>query len=622
MLQKNKLLRALLAAGLTTGMVACGGGGSSSDSTSGGDGGGGGGGDPQTSSQPTNTGQFVDSPVGGLEYTRSSNNGETYLTNDNGEFKYADNDTVTFKVGQLTIGSTKGAAVISPKNLAQGTGATNVARVLQTLDEDGDATNGITISSEVRSKAAKAATPRNISETADLDSIANEITDLSSDTNAQLVSATDADAHLNETLASISGADVTSCADEGAQELSTSDFSDLSVGMISDSEIMIMQFSGSGSFSEFKTKDNEYTEKDIKREGNWTFNENSQELSLTFPKEGSDGDTTDTFEICAVESKVITESDEGASYLYRLNKQIKAERAAGTYFLQYPDETGAIITLNKDKTLTYFEGESPTSASVSFGTGMATIEWAGESNDEIYFLSGQPTRTAIYLDFAETAGTFERIGTAKATAPITLETPTTGDLKGKAFLYRSDEADEVVVTELNDGTYVSYFNDSYHNDERQPAERRANNWSIANGVLNLEEETPNEERWRIALAKTTSYWGLKADENRDEINKIDSISLAKALTNDSFVGTYDIGIPTENNAEEVLTISEGGSCDYSGTGCNWSIDENGKGLITFGSGNDSVGNIWQMADRSNGYIFVMTHTQNEDDVEPGYMTRR
>ena len=616
MFEKNKLLRALLAAGLTTGLVACGGGSSGS----------GGGEQPPGGEAPPAgtemTGQFVDSPVGGLEYLRSNKGSEIYLTNDNGEFIYQDGETVTFRIGQLTLGSTQGGAVVSPRNLASDAGAINVARVLQTLDEDGDPTNGITISADVRSKAAKATTPRNIAETADLDAIKTEITDLASNTSTTLVSADDAEAHLDETLTSISGSDVTSCSDDGAEQLAASDFHALTIGMITDDETLLFQFRSDNTFTEYNSGDDESIGA-VTWDGDWEFEPTTQRLTLDFTNEYDEQDG-DEFRICAAGSRVIAEPEDGPSYLYKLNNEVNGARAAGTYFLKYPDETGAVLTIDTNNELDYFEGESPTSATVSFGEGMADIEWSGEQNDKLYFLSGQPTRTAIYLDFAENSDSFERIGVARATAPIVEVAPTTEDLNGKALLFRSDEDDEVVVFELNsDGTYVSFYNDSYNaNDEREGAERREDNWSITEGVLHLDEEGGTMERWRIALAQTTSYWGLKNDENENEINKIDTVSLSKALAPESFIGTYDIGIPTENNAKEVLTISAGTSCDYSGTSCNWSIDENGKGVITFGSGSDARGNIWQMADRANGYIFVMTHDNNPDDVEPGYMTRR
>lgn len=617
MFKKNRLLRALIAAGLTSGLVACGGGSSGSS----------GGGETPPNDPPSSTeltGQFVDSPVGGLEYQRSGKGTTTYLTNDNGQFQYQDGETVTFKIGQFTLGSAQGGATISPRDIAQDAGAISVARVLQTLDEDGDPTNGITISADVRSNAAEAVTPRNIGETQNLDEgdIAAEITSLSSKPGVTLVPAEQAEAHLEETLSSISGSEVTSCSDEEAEQLSASDFDGLTLGMIAEDETLLFQFRSDNTFTEYNSGDNESLGA-VSWEGTWSYDNATQRLTLSFINEYEQQDG-DEFRICASGNRIIAEPDDGTGYLYKLNTAIDGDRGAGTYLLKYPDETGAVISLDQNGTLTYFEGESPTSASVDYGTGMATINWTGEANDKLYFLSGQPTRTAIYLDFAETGDSFERIGVAKAVAPIVKEIPDAADLAGKALLFHSDEADEVVVFELNaDGTYVSFFNDSYDvNDEREATERREHDWTMTDGVLHLDEEGGTQERWRIALAETTSYWGLKDDENHEEINKIDSISLSKALTKDSFAGTYDISIPTENNAEEVLTISAGGSCDYSGTGCNWKIDDNGKGVITFGSGNDARGNIWQMADRANGYIFVMTHDTNPEDVEPGYMTRR
>ncbi len=564
-------------------------------------------------------GQFVDSPVGGLEYLRSNKGTELYLTNDNGEFQYQEGETVTFKIGQLTLGSAKGGATISPRDIASEAGSINVARVLQTLDDDGNPSNGITISAQVRSKAAKATTPRNIAETTDLDSIADEITQLSDDERT-LVTKEKALAHLNETLASIDGADIASCSDSRAKDLEQSDFNGLTLGSVSDDEILLFQFHSGGTFTEYNSGDDPEVGA-VTWDGTWEFDLTSQRLSLEFFNEYEEQDG-DEFRICSAGSRLIAEAEDGPGSLYKLNKTISGSRGAGTYLLKFPDELGAVLTLDENGNLDYFEGESPTNATVSYDAGSATINWAAEDSDELYFLAGQATRTAIYLDFSETGGVFERIGVAKSTAPITNFEPTAEDLAGKALLFHSYEYNEVVTFELKaDGTYTSFYNDSYENGVRQDAERREHDWSITDGVLHLDEKGGTQERWRTALAKTTTYWALQNDENTNEINKIDSVSLSKPLTKASLVGTYDISIPTEDNAREVLTLSEGGSCDYSGTGCNWTIEGKDKGVITFGSG-DARGNIWQMANRSNGYIFVMTHDNDPNDVEPGYMTRR
>lgn len=620
MFEKNTLLRALMTAGITTGLAACGGG------SSGGSGGETPPSDPPPPSEPEMTGQFVDSPVGGLEYVRSNKGSDVYLTNDNGEFKFQENETVTFRIGQLTLGSSKGSAVISPRNLAPETGATNVARVLQTLDEDGDPTNGITISAEVRSKAAKATTSRNIGETTNLDDIAGEITSLASDTSVALVTAEDAKAHLDETLTSISGSDVTSCSDDSAEKLAVSDFDNLTIGMISEDETLLLNFQSGGTFTEYNSGDNESIGA-VTWNGNWEYNSTTERLSLDFINEYEEQDG-DEFRICAAGNRIIAEPEDGVSYLYKLNASIKDTRGAGTYLLKFSDGIGAVLTLDADGNLSYFQGDDIPTAGVIYGEGMATIQWSKEANDKLYFLSGQPTRTAIYLDFDEDTGNFSDIGVATATAPILKQVPTEEDLAGKAFLFHSYQDNEVVVFELrkeSDGKlrYTSYFNDSYNeNDEREAAERREHNWSLTDGLMHLDEEGGTQERWRIALAKTTTYWALQDDEKADEINKIDSVSLSSPLTKESFIGSYSISIPTEDNAVESLTISEGGSCNYSGTGCNWKIDANGKGIITFGAGSDAEGQIWQMANRSNGYIFVMTHRDNLSDVEPGFMTRQ
>lgn len=86
--KKNLALRTAIAASLIGGLTACSGSSSS----------GGGAGETPPAGQEA-TGQFVDSPVGGMEYTRSDKGGEVFLTNDNGEFTYAENGSVTFRIG-------------------------------------------------------------------------------------------------------------------------------------------------------------------------------------------------------------------------------------------------------------------------------------------------------------------------------------------------------------------------------------------------------------------------------------------------------------------------------------------------------------------------------------------
>lgn len=119
-------------------------------------GGGGGGGGPVGGS--TNTGYFVDSAVSGLSYLTSS--GIAGVTDATGAFDYAPGDTVTFSVGDVVIGEATGASLLTPVSLVPGatdetdTTVTNIARFLQSLDDDGDPSNGITIDADVAIAAA------------------------------------------------------------------------------------------------------------------------------------------------------------------------------------------------------------------------------------------------------------------------------------------------------------------------------------------------------------------------------------------------------------------------------------------------------------------------------------
>ncbi|WP_457644683.1 hypothetical protein [Persephonella sp.] len=79
--------------------------------------GGGGGSDPTSDTDSTTTlqGQFVDSPVVGLDYETSS--GLKGVTDTNGYFEYRDGDTVTFKVGNIVLGDAKGDSLVTPTSL-------------------------------------------------------------------------------------------------------------------------------------------------------------------------------------------------------------------------------------------------------------------------------------------------------------------------------------------------------------------------------------------------------------------------------------------------------------------------------------------------------------------------
>lgn len=94
------------------------------------------------------TATFIDSPVTGLEFYSATQSG---ITDSNGNFIYKNGETVTFHIGNLYFGSAKPKnGKITPLDLV---GTNNISdkrvvrilRTLQTLDSDGNPSNGITI---------------------------------------------------------------------------------------------------------------------------------------------------------------------------------------------------------------------------------------------------------------------------------------------------------------------------------------------------------------------------------------------------------------------------------------------------------------------------------------------
>jgi hypothetical protein len=115
------------------------------------------------------TGQLIDSAVSGVRYDTATGSG---ITDSEGRFEYLEGEEVSFHLGDLLLGETQGAAIVSLFDLAQGVdpvvGNTllkkairnrkdgpgfstviNLAVLLQTLDSDGNPDNGIEISADV-----------------------------------------------------------------------------------------------------------------------------------------------------------------------------------------------------------------------------------------------------------------------------------------------------------------------------------------------------------------------------------------------------------------------------------------------------------------------------------------
>lgn len=93
------------------------------------------------------TGMLLDSPVEGVRYAAGNYSG---TTDRNGQFQCKPGESVTFFLGNLELGSAGCQKIITPIELSGSSSvhdlpALNMARLLQSLDEDGNATNGLNI---------------------------------------------------------------------------------------------------------------------------------------------------------------------------------------------------------------------------------------------------------------------------------------------------------------------------------------------------------------------------------------------------------------------------------------------------------------------------------------------
>ncbi len=152
---------------------------------------GGGGDDNGEENNNAKTGSFVDSPVEGLSYSTATQSG---ITNAAGEFKYRDGEVVTFKIGNTVIGAAFGAEYITPLDVTNSfqpsdNAASNLARLLQTLDTDNNPENGITLPATVASLAENL----DINDTAEVETAISQT----------LIVAADAESHLETSISAL-----------------------------------------------------------------------------------------------------------------------------------------------------------------------------------------------------------------------------------------------------------------------------------------------------------------------------------------------------------------------------------------------------------------------------------
>ncbi|MGH7725171.1 MAG: hypothetical protein ACREOU_07040 [Candidatus Eiseniibacteriota bacterium] len=159
----------------------------------------------------TPSGVFLDGAVQGLEYTGGTKTGTTDAA---GTFQYDTGSNVTFRIGDIVLGTGAGAAILTPVELVPGAvdeldpTVTNLTRFLLTVDDDANAANGILITSAIRDAAD--GTPIDFAQsTSEFESdpaVTDAVDALTSAGTAgtrTLVDAATAQAHLAETRAGV-----------------------------------------------------------------------------------------------------------------------------------------------------------------------------------------------------------------------------------------------------------------------------------------------------------------------------------------------------------------------------------------------------------------------------------
>jgi len=162
---------------------------------------------PPSDTPPNNilTGKFLDSAVVGVQYTTNSQSG---FTNTNGEFEYLAGEKITFKIGSIELNTgqaTTAKEIITPIDLANSSTPDDVnvirlLQLLQSLDQDNNPTNGITISDSVKNLASGSSL--DITSDNFVTELNKVISELTTGTGT-VVSEGEALSHFYETLASL-----------------------------------------------------------------------------------------------------------------------------------------------------------------------------------------------------------------------------------------------------------------------------------------------------------------------------------------------------------------------------------------------------------------------------------
>lgn len=158
----------------------------------------------------TYTGVFLDSAVSGLNYTTASQSG---TTNAEGEFSFQTDELITFSIGGIQLPTAAANLYLTPLELfntkdINNPKVVNLLRLLQSLDTDGDATNGIEISDSVHQLAADMSLDFSAN---DFEQLSAELVSNNGALNQSLISSQMAIDHFQLTLTALAGNTTENC---------------------------------------------------------------------------------------------------------------------------------------------------------------------------------------------------------------------------------------------------------------------------------------------------------------------------------------------------------------------------------------------------------------------------
>jgi len=118
----------------------------------------GGGGSSTSSSANTGTGYYVDNAVAGVDYVCGTQKGKT---DKDGKFTFEESKECTFTLADIPLRTTPSSDLLDGKKILEDD--PKVAKFLQSIDADGDLSNGIQITDEVITAVTKALKENDIS---------------------------------------------------------------------------------------------------------------------------------------------------------------------------------------------------------------------------------------------------------------------------------------------------------------------------------------------------------------------------------------------------------------------------------------------------------------------------